>query len=122
LVPAGDLTRRPRLVYLAPPYRVFGARLLDDVLVARRAAGKEPGRNRKAAAQGKFTFAALNRTLVQRRRGLVPMHAAEVVQPLPFEPEAALHFGHRIILFTERFLPSRSGAGASQGAPADARA
>jgi hypothetical protein len=48
------------------------------------------------------------------------MHAAEVVQPLPFEPEAALDFGHRIVLFTERFLPLTLGPGTFQGATADA--
>src|SRR5437868_1997427 len=45
LVQAGELVGRDRLVDLAPCYRVFGARLLDDVFVPRGAAGEGPGRD-----------------------------------------------------------------------------
>ena len=112
-----------RLVDLAPPHRVLGAGLLDDVLVARRAAGESPGIDREAAAQGELALAAPHGVLVEHRRGLVPMHGPEVVHALPVEPETALRPGHRIVLFIERFLLlARPGPRHSSAAPAQARA
>ena len=109
LVQAGELLGRDRLVDLAPVHRVLGARLLDDVFVARGAAGEETGRDREAAARGELALAPPHGVLVEHRRGLVPVHGPEVVHALPVEAEAALLSGHRIVFFIERFLLLRPG-------------
>ena len=115
LMQAVEGLRRDRLVDRAPPHRVLGARLLDDVFVARRAAGIETGRYRKAAAKGELALAAADRVLVKDRRRLVPMLRPEVTHALPLEPETALGPGHRLTFVIERFLPCTTGpTGGSQ--------
>ena len=109
LVQAGEALGRHRLVDLAPPHRVFGSGLLDDVFVARGAPGIGAGIDRKAAAEGELAFAAPDRVLVEHRRRLVPMHGSEMPHALPLEPVPALYRGHRIALVIRRFLLLRTG-------------
>src|SRR5262249_26613444 len=97
--------RLDRLINLAPPDRIFGAGLVDNVFVARSPASIETGGDREAAAKTEFALAPPYGVLVKHRRHLVPMLGPQMVHTLPFEPKTAFWSGHRIALFIDRFLP-----------------
>src|SRR5205823_13384095 len=96
-----------RLVDRAPPDRVFGPGLIDDVFVARGAPGMAAGIGDKGAAQPELTLPARNRVFVVIGRGQVPMRRPEMVHPLLIEVEARQARRHRLSALSK--LPSFPG-------------
>src|SRR4051794_3781396 len=90
LMQAVELLGRDRLVDRAPGDRLFGAWLIHDVFVLRRAPGMKTGVDDEAAAEPDLALAAADRLLVQKRRCQVPLHRAEMVHALLGKPEAGL--------------------------------
>src|SRR5579883_1832444 len=77
---------RDRLIDRPPPHRMFRSRLLDDVFVARRAAGVRAGADDKAAAGSDLALPPPHRMLVEQRRGEVPVNRAEMKEALLLKP------------------------------------
>src|SRR5205807_1055946 len=115
LLQAVEALRGDRLVDGAPPDRVFRARLVNDVFVARRAAGMPPGVGNKRTAEPKLAFPARHRVFVEMRGRQVPMHHSKMAHSLFAEVEAGHARGYSIVRLVQASLlrrpPGGSGAG-----------
>src|SRR5579884_2605201 len=98
---------RDRLIDRPPPHRMFRSRLLDDVFVARRAAGMRAGADDKAAAGSDLAFPPPYRVFVEQRCGEVPVNRSEMKEALLFEPEPARDSARSAIRIAQRFLLKR---------------
>ena len=117
LVQAGELRRRDLLVDAAPINRVVGARLVDDVLVARAAAGVTAGIDDKRAAIAELALAAPDRMLVKKRHRQVPVHRAQMVHSLFGEAKAGFSCRNRVIGLIQGFLLMPPGAPPQRTSP-----
>ena len=64
----------------APPHRILGERVDDNVLVLGAAAGMDTGLGAEGAALHQCTFAASDRVLDQNGVRQIPMNAGEVFE------------------------------------------
>ena len=93
--------------------RFVRARLVDDVFVARRAAGMTPGIGDKAAPKPQLAFPPPHRIFVEVRRRQVPMHRAEMAHSLFVEVEAGGARGRLFLRLVQASLLRRPAGGSA---------
>src|SRR5262249_10025948 len=64
----------------APPHRILGERVDDNVFVLRAAASMDTGLGAEGAALHERAFAISDRVLYQNGVGQIPMNAGEIVE------------------------------------------
>src|SRR5258708_34290083 len=94
---ATELGRRDRLIDRAPIDRFVRARLVDDVFVARRAAGVKAGIDDERAAKTEYALVPGHGGLVEERCRQVPMHGPDVMNSLFSNSERRLRRPNRFL-------------------------
>src|SRR5215469_5859539 len=88
--------RLAELAIAAPPHRILGERIDDNVFVLGAAAGVNAGLGAEGAALHQRSFAASDRVLHQHGVGQIPMNASEILKAefvgaVPAVPHARFH-------------------------------
>src|SRR5258708_22168936 len=107
LVQAGKLSRGDRLVDAAPIDRLVRTGFVDDVFVARAAAGVLAGLDDKGAAKTDLAFAPADGVLVEERHLQVPVHRPEMTHALRFEITGRLWARDPVFRLIQAFLHYR---------------
>src|SRR5260221_10645222 len=99
-----ELGRRDRLIDRAPIDRFVRARLVDDVFVARRAAGVKAGIDDERAAKTEYALAPGHGVLVEIRCRQVPVHGPDVMNSLFCKSETWFRRHNRFFGLVQAFL------------------